>query len=145
MDLLVKFNPTTAQEYKINETYVFELNLSKIIDAPKQMQHYEVISKYPAITRDVALLVLKRLLTNKYWTLFKGTKQKYLTDVKLFDVYAGNHLDAGTKSLAYQLTYQDRNATLQEDTVNQEFAKVVETIRNPIRSKQFAKDYNLVT
>lgn len=125
-------HPTTAQEYKINETYVFELNLSKIIDAPKKMQHYEVISKYPAITRDVALLVAEEVTNEQVLDVIQGTKQKYLTDVKLFDVYAGHHLDAGTKSLAYQLTYQDRNATLQEDTVNQEFAKVVEQLETQL-------------
>ena len=96
------------------------------------MQHYEVISKYPAITRDVALLVAEEVTNEQVLDVIQGTKQKYLTDVKLFDVYAGHHLDAGTKSLAYQLTYQDRNATLQEDTVNQEFAKVVEQLETQL-------------
>ncbi|MCZ3393369.1 phenylalanine--tRNA ligase subunit beta, partial [Enterococcus faecium] len=49
-----QIHPTTAEEFKIKETYVFELNLTKIIHAEKKLQHYDVISKYPAITRDIA-------------------------------------------------------------------------------------------
>jgi phenylalanyl-tRNA synthetase beta chain len=117
-------HPSLAAEFKIKETYVFELNLTKIINAEKKMQHYDVISKYPSITRDVAMLVSQDVTNEAILKVIQNTKQKHLVKVELFDVYAGANVESGMKSLAYQLTYQDTNDTLQEETVNQEFATV---------------------
>lgn len=125
-------HPLTAKEYKIKETYVFELNLTKIIDADKKMQHYDVISKYPTITRDVAMLISQEVTNEQVLNVINDTKQSNLVKVELFDVYTGDHLEAGMKSMAYQLTYQDVNDTLQEDTVNQEFSKVIDQLKEKL-------------
>lgn len=57
----------------------------------------------------------------------------YLTDVTLFDVYEGAHLPAHKKSLAYTLTYQDKQGTLVEDKVNQAFDKVVKQLTDKLQ------------
>ncbi|TLQ04668.1 phenylalanine--tRNA ligase subunit beta [Pediococcus stilesii] len=129
---LGQIHPLTAKEFKIKETYVFELNLTEIINAQKKLQHYSVISKYPAITRDVAMLISKDVTNEQILNVIRETKQANLVNVELFDVYAGEHLEDGMKSMAYQLTYQDINDTLQEDTVNQEFSKVIEQLKEQL-------------
>ncbi len=123
-----QIHPTTAEEFKIKETYVFELNLTKIIHAEKKLQHYDVISKYPAITRDIAILVNKEVSNTEVLNVINETKQKNLIKVELFDVYEGKNLEKGMKSLAYQFTYQDTNDTLQEDAINDEFSKVIKNL-----------------
>jgi phenylalanyl-tRNA synthetase beta chain len=125
-------HPTTAKEFKIKETYVFELNLTKIMNAEKKLQHYDVISKYPAITRDVAMLISQDVSNEEVLNVINETKQKNLVKVELFDVYEGDNLDEGMKSLAYQLTYQDTNDTLQEDAINAEFSKVIENLEEKL-------------
>ncbi|MBF7122972.1 phenylalanine--tRNA ligase subunit beta [Pediococcus pentosaceus] len=127
-----QIHPTTAEEFKIKETYVFELNLTKIIHAEKKLQHYGVISKYPAITRDIAILVNKEVSNTEVLNVINETKQKNLIKVKLFDVYEGKNLEKGMKSLAYQFTYQDTNDTLQEDAINDEFSKVIKNLEEKL-------------
>lgn len=127
-----QIHPTTAEEFKIKETYVFELNLTKIIHAEKKLQHYDVISKYPAITRDIAILVNKEVSNTEVLNVINETKQKNLIKVKLFDVYEGKNLEKGMKSLAYQFTYQDTNDTLQEDAINDEFSKVIKNLEEKL-------------
>lgn len=135
-DQLVGFigqvHPQIAKEYKIPETYVFELNLESLLAAPKIENEYTPISKYPSITRDIALLVDDDV---ENATIVEAIKQKggaYLKDIHLFDVYAGSHLPAGKKSLAYTLTYQDDKGTLTEDQVNAAFDKVTAYLRDKV-------------
>ena len=135
-DQLVGFigqvHPQTAKEYKIPETYVFELNLELLLAAPKIENEYTPISKYPSITRDIALLVDDDV---ENATIVEAIKQKggaYLKDIHLFDVYAGSHLPTGKKSLAYTLTYQDDKGTLTEDQVNTAFDKVTAYLQDKV-------------
>ncbi|UQB01443.1 phenylalanine--tRNA ligase subunit beta [Pediococcus pentosaceus] len=127
-----QIHPTTVEEFKIKETYVFELNLTKIIHAEKKLQHYDVISKYPAITRDIAILVNKEVSNTEVLNVINETKQKNLIKVELFDVYESKNLEKGMKSLAYQFTYQDTNDTLQEDAINDEFSKVIKNLEEKL-------------
>ena len=135
-DQLVGFigqvHPQTAKEYKIPETYVFELNLELLLAVPKIENEYTPISKYPSITRDIALLVDDDV---ENATIVEAIRQKggaYLKDIHLFDVYAGSHLPAGKKSLAYTLTYQDDKGTLTEDQVNTAFDKVTAYLQDKV-------------
>ena len=130
-----QIHPQTAKEFKINDTYVFELNLSDIIAAPKKLQHYDVISKYPAVTRDIAILVNKEVSNTDVLSVINDAKQKHLVNIELFDVYNGKNLEPNMKSMAYQLTYQDSKDTLQESVVNEEFAKVVKQLEEKLDAK----------
>ena len=121
---LGQVHPVVARQYKINETYVFELNLESLLAADKRGKHYDQISKYPAITRDVAILVDKDVSNASVIAAIKEKGGAYLKDVRLFDVYEGEHMPEGKKSLAYTLTYQANDKTLEEDVVNKAFDKV---------------------
>ena len=135
-DQLVGFigqvHPQTAKEYKIPETYVFELNLELLLAAPKIENEYTPISKYPSITRDIALLVDDDVENATIVEVIKQKGGAYLKDIHLFDVYAGSHLPAGKKSLAYTLTYQDDKGTLTEDQVNTAFDKVTAYLQDKV-------------
>lgn len=125
-----QIHPQVAKQYRIAPTYVFELNLEAIMAQPKKERHYQMISKYPTITRDIALLVNEEITNKAILDAINAKGGAYLTDVTLFDVYEGSHLPAHKKSLAYTLTYQDKAGTLVEAKVNQAFDKVVEQLTN---------------
>lgn len=118
-------HPAICQEYRIKRTYVFELDLQQIIEAPKQAELYHPISKYPAITRDVALAVDQTIENAAIINCFYDHGGKYLRSVQLFDVYQGKKMAANKKSLAYKLTYQAQDATLADEQVNQDFERVL--------------------
>lgn len=130
--LVGQVHPETQKAYKISETYVFELNLTTLIAQPKVRQHYEMISKFPSISRDMALLVDEDVTNQNILDVINSSKQKFLVNINLFDVYNGSHLPSGKKSLGYQLTYQDSKATLQEEVVNQEFESLVEQLKTEL-------------
>ena len=125
-------HPTIAKQFKIGATYVFELNLQAIIDMPKQENQYDVISRYPAITRDIAMLVADDVTNEQIVDLIEKRGGAFLQSVKLFDVYDGVKVPKGKKSLAYTLTYQDKNETLVDDAVTQAFEKVEKRLQDDL-------------
>lgn len=125
-------HPSIAKQFKIGATYVFELNLQAIIDMPKQENQYDLISRYPAITRDIAMLVSDETTNEEIMALIDKRGGAYLQSVKLFDVYDGVKVPKGKKSLAYTLTYQDKQGTLVDDKVNQAFDKVTQRLEDDL-------------
>ncbi|AVK99774.1 phenylalanine--tRNA ligase subunit beta [Pediococcus inopinatus] len=124
-----RVHPQIAKQFKIPETYVFELNLQMLLDAPKKIQHYDPISKYPAITRDVALLINQKISNTEIVAALQSASNRHLEKIQLFDVYAGKHIPLGKKSVAYTLTYRDKHNTLTEDEVNKEFEQAIEALK----------------
>lgn len=128
-------HPTTAAAYKIPETYVFELNEDLLFEMEKRDRHYKMISRYPSITRDIALMLPNDVTNEQVVNLIKKKGGAYLRKVHLFDVYEGIHLPKGMRSLAYTLTFLDNNGTLKEDTVNQAFDKVEKALVDQLDAK----------
>ncbi|MCT4487772.1 phenylalanine--tRNA ligase subunit beta [Levilactobacillus parabrevis] len=129
---LGQIHPLIAKQFKIGATYVFELNLQAIIDMPKQENQYDVISRYPAITRDIAMLVDDDVTSDQVVALIERRGGAFLQSVKLFDVYDGVKVPKGKKSLAYTLTYQDKHETLVDDAVTQAFDKVSKRLEDDL-------------
>ncbi|MCK8606606.1 phenylalanine--tRNA ligase subunit beta [Apilactobacillus ozensis] len=117
-------HPKIAKKFNIKETYVFDLNLQTIIDLPKQEQQYDLVSKYPSISRDIAMLVNTEITNKQIMDVILKRGGAYLTNVSLFDVYNGKNVPEGKKSMAYSLTYQNKKDTLTDDEVNKAFDKV---------------------
>ena len=127
-----EIHPLLAKEYKLKRVYVFELDLEKVIAAPKNNLVYHEISKYPTITRDVALAVPDEITNQQILTSIWTNGGKYLTEVHLFDYYKGEHIGKGFKSLAYTLVYQDKNGTLKDEEVTAEFNKAVQKLQEEL-------------
>ena len=128
-------HPATAKAFKIPATYVFELNLESLLTAPKVANVYHPISKYPSITRDIALLVDQDVTNEMVTAIINKRGGAFLKQVHLFDVYSGLHLPKGKKSLAYTLTYQDDHDTLTEDQVNTAFTKVTKALEDQLSAE----------
>ena len=128
-------HPQMAKDLKIPATYVFELNLEALMAAEKLPKQYLHISKYPAVTRDIALLVDEDVTNEEVVDLIYQKGGQYLKDVHLFDVYTGAKLPAGKKSLAYTLTYQADDTTLTEDQVNDAFARVEKHLQDVLNAE----------
>ncbi len=121
---LGQIHPATAEEFDLEETYVFELNLEILVEAEKVEIHQEEIPRYPGITRDIALLVDKTVTHREIVDLIREESDQWLSSVTLFDYYQGENIPENKKSVAYSLFYQNPNKTLQESEVNQEFEHV---------------------
>lgn len=99
--------------HDIPETYVAELNLSAIEDVRLQpAQPFTEITKFPAVSRDVALLLKAEITHQEVLDAIQAAGIKRLTDIKLFDIFSGDKLGVGLKSMAYSLTFQNPEASL---------------------------------
>ncbi|MCA9765908.1 MAG: phenylalanine--tRNA ligase subunit beta [Carnobacterium sp.] len=123
-----QIHPLVAKKYDIKETYVFELNMHPIIEGEKHPTIYAGIPKYPGMTRDIALLVDEGITNQQLIELIHEKGGKYLRQVRLFDLYQGDKINEGKKSLAYTLSYLNPKETLVEEEVTKAFEKVVHAL-----------------
>lgn len=121
-------HPTIAKEYDVPETYACELNLAALLAADRKALVYHAVSKFPAVTRDIALLVEKTATNAELVATIKASAGKYLSGTKLFDVYEGENIETDKKSLAYSLTFVNDEATLVDEDINKAMEKVTSAL-----------------
>lgn len=124
-------HPATAKAYDIPETYVAELNLSAIEEQLQPTQPFTEITKFPAVSRDVALLLKAEITHQEVLDAIQAAGVKRLTDIKLFDIFSGDKLGVGLKSMAYSLTFQNPESSLTDEEV----AKYMEKIEKSLTEK----------
>ena len=111
--------------------YVAELSLAAIHQLiAKQKQHRE-LDRFPAVTRDVAMEVPSDIPNATLKSFFQGCDEPLLVSADLFDVFSdetGVKLSSEKKSLAYSLTYRDRDATLTTGKVDEAHAKILDDL-----------------
>jgi phenylalanyl-tRNA synthetase beta chain len=117
-------HPTTAKKYDINETYVAQINLFDIFARECVNLVFENVSKFPSVTRDIALLVDADTTNGQIVDTIKNSGGKYLRDVKLFDLYTGANIDEGKKSLAYSLTFVNSDKSFEDEDINRFMTKI---------------------
>jgi phenylalanyl-tRNA synthetase beta chain len=121
-------HPTIAKTYEIPETYVAELNLQALVTMSTSGVRYEAVSKFPAVTRDIALLVDQEVTNQELVAAIEKNAGKYLQTIHLFDVYQGANLGEGKKSMAYSLTFVNAEATLVDEEINKSMEKVTQAL-----------------
>ena len=124
-----------ANSLDLEDVYVFEFDLQLIHDAEKASRVVEDIPKYPGITRDAAVLVNKRISHSEIVEVIEKVAGPWLQSVNLFDYYEGEGIDDKKKSLAYSLFYQNPNATLLEEEVQEDFERVLKSLKNELNAQ----------
>ncbi|MDM5208719.1 phenylalanine--tRNA ligase subunit beta [Cytobacillus kochii] len=121
-------HPNVEKELDLKETYVFELSLEKLLHAEITPLRYEAIPRYPSITRDIALVVDQTTTAQALSTVIREAGGKLLKDVHVFDLYEGDRMEEGKKSIAYSLKYFDPERTLTDEDVVKAHDKVLKAL-----------------
>lgn len=121
-------HPVTAKDYNIPETYVAEINLTAIEQVIQPAKPFVEITKFPAVTRDIALLLKAEISHKEVVEAIEAAGVKRLTDIKLFDVFSGEKLGLGMKSMAYTLTFQNPEDTLEDEEVARYMEKIQKSL-----------------
>ena len=132
---LGQVHPQTAKNYGIPETYVAEINLSAVEAALQPAQPFVEITKFPAVSRDIALLLKAEITHQEVLDAIYSAGVKRLVAVKLFDVYAGEKLGAGMKSMSYSLTFQNPNDNLTDDEVAKYMEKITKALTEKVEAE----------
>jgi phenylalanyl-tRNA synthetase beta chain len=126
-------SPYLQKKLSLPKLFLFELNQSDI--EQRKVSSYESFSSFQASQRDIALVVAKDVNIDQLIHAIQSLNQDYLIEVNLFDVYEGEHIEKGKKSVAFNLSYQSSEGTLTDEQLNQQ----VEDIITHLESKFSAK------
>ncbi|WP_247906602.1 phenylalanine--tRNA ligase subunit beta [Streptococcus anginosus] len=121
-------HPVVAKAYNIPETYVAEVSLTAVEQAIQPAKPFVEITKFPAVTRDIALLLKAEISHKEVVEAIEAARVKRLTDIKLFDVFSGEKLGLGMKSMAYTLTFQNPEDTLEDEEVARYMEKIQKSL-----------------
>ena len=126
---LGEVHPRVCDNYKIGErTYIAVLDLPRVIPFVDFDIKYSGIAKYPAISRDISLVVPRDILVGEIEDVISQNGGRILESFNLFDIYEGNQIDQGYKSVAYSLTFRDKERTLVDDEVNKVMEKILKLL-----------------
>ena len=131
--MLGEIHPTTLKKEGIDPTVYFEMDLTKFLEIKTSKVRYTPVSKFPAVTRDIAIVVKEDVTINALVRSMKKAGGSILNNVDVFDVYQGEHVQQGYKSVALTMTFVDPTKTLVDATINELFNKVY---------SQLQKDFN---
>ena len=119
-----------------DEVYYAEINWHELMKAVKNVKvSYTEISKYPAVKRDLALLLDKSVQFAEVEKIAYDTERKLLKAVELFDVYEGKNLEPGKKSYAVSFLLQDEHATLNDKQIDKIMQKLIANLENKLGAK----------
>ena len=115
-----ELHPVVLNNYGIKvKVCVCDVNGDELFKYIGGERQYKALARFPAVTRDLAFVCDKHVSNGEIIDIIKASCGEYLESVKLFDVYTGDRLEAGKKSLAYALVLRDKNATLTDAVAEQ--------------------------
>jgi phenylalanyl-tRNA synthetase beta chain len=110
---------------------VAELQLDPVI-ADKSRGVFREMERFPSVARDIAMIVPEKISHEEIVRVIQNPPERLLESVQLFDLFSGGEMSQAHKSLAYRLTYRDRNRTLTTEEVNAVHAKIRERLRHDL-------------
>lgn len=123
---LGEVHPEVADNYKIGDrAYVAVIDMPSMIPFTSFDRKYTGIAKYPAVTRDISMVVPKNILVGQIEEVIEQRGGKILESYELFDIYEGAQILAGFKSVAYSITFRAADHTLEEQEVSGVMKKIL--------------------
>ena len=118
-----------------NEVYFADIDWKALLHATRKVKvEYTELSKYPAVKRDLALLVDSSVSFEEIKQLAYNTERKLLKEVSLFDVYEGKNLEAGKKSYAVSFLLQDETKTLNDKAIEKVMSRLINVYQKQLNA-----------
>jgi phenylalanyl-tRNA synthetase beta chain len=131
--ILGEVHPDVTENYGIDaRCYIAELNLDVLYELSDIERKYKALPKFPAVTRDMALLVDDSVLVQEIENIILKQSGSIVEKIKLFDVYKGKQIPEGKKSIAYSITYRHEDKTLTDEEVSKVHDRIVRTLENKL-------------
>lgn len=128
---LGEVHPTVAETYGIGEkAYIAVLDMPKIVEVATFDRKYEGIVKFPAVTRDLSMVVPKEILAGQIETVIEQRGGKILEGYELFDIYEGAQIKEGYKSMAYSIVFRAKDRTLEESDITAAMKKILNGLQS---------------
>lgn len=128
-----EIHPSIAANYSIGaKTYVAVIDMDVIVEKATFERTYKALPKYPAMTRDIAVLVKDNVIVKDIEDIVKAKGGKLLESVQLFDVFKGKQIQEGYKSVAYNISFRAEDRTLTDEEVNAPMKKILKELEEKL-------------
>jgi phenylalanyl-tRNA synthetase beta chain len=119
---------------------VAELDAEKILSALPDRYTYVPVPRYPSALRDIAIIVEEAISCERVEKEIRTAGSGLLRDLRLFDLYGGESIPQGTKSIAYALTYQAEDRTLTDKEVDKAHKKIEDRLKHVLKAQIRGED-----
>lgn len=127
-----QLHPTLVDKLKLNQdAFLFKVDLTELINAIKETTpRFKHLPQFPEVKRDIAFIINDEVSFDDIQKVIKSSvKQNYFKGSEIFDVYQGEHVEEGFKSVAFRIKMQDENATLTDEIIEQQMTSVREKLQ----------------
>lgn len=136
LGILGEVHPKVCCNYDLNgRVLLAEINFDLILELAKTEKHFVHLPKYPAITRDLAIIVDKEVLASSIEKVIQRIGGDLLEKVELFDIYEGDQIPEGHRSMAYSLVYRAKDKTLKDADINPIHDRIVEALKGELGAR----------
>lgn len=123
-------HPEVLDNYDIGEkAYVAVLDMPEIVSRATFDVKYEGIAKYPAVTRDISMVMQKEILAGDVEAVIRKNGGHILESYRLFDIYEGSQIKEGFKSMAYSISFRAKDRTLEDKDITEVMNKILNGLR----------------
>lgn len=124
-----EIHPDVNENYDINpRVYICEIDMDLLIKKAAVEIKFNDLPRYPASSRDLAIIVEERMPAGNIINTIKETESELVEKVELFDIYTGDQIKKGFKSLAFSITYRAKDRTLTDEEINSFHNKIKERL-----------------
>ncbi|MCR4854779.1 MAG: phenylalanine--tRNA ligase subunit beta [Erysipelotrichaceae bacterium] len=131
-----KLHPAYLKTLKMNDVYYAELMLDVLAQASPAKTKAPVISKYPSVSRDISLMVKEDVKAAELIAAIRKIGGRLVKKAEVFDVYQGEHIEKGFKSVSLSIVYEDLEKTLKTEDVNEVHEKVLSDLLKRFEATQ---------
>ena len=122
-------HPVVSANYSIKErVYIAVIDMPHIVEMSSFDRKYTGIAKFPAVTRDLSMVCPKQILAGDIEKIIESMGGNYLESYRLFDIYEGNQIKLGFKSIAYTITFRAPDRTLDDESVNAPLNRIIRAL-----------------
>ena len=126
-----KLHPNFAKSKKLGDVYYAEIKLDDLANAKASKVKAPIVNKYPSVSRDISIAVKNETKASELINAIKKAGGAIIKNIEVFDVYQGEHIEKGYKSVSLNIVYEDKEKTLKVDDVN----PIHERILNDLTAK----------
>ena len=134
--ILGEIHPDVAEKFDAAQrNYIAMIDMEPLADAAVLKPEYKPLPKYPAVTRDIAMLVDDDVLVKQIEQLISAKAGKILEEIRLFDVYKGKQVPEGKKSVAYSITFRASDRTLTDEEVGKAMSGILKALSEKLNAQ----------
>ena len=124
-----ELHPQVVKNFDLSgKVYMFEIDLEAVLSITVPPFRYQSFSKFPGTSRDLAIVAPVSVTSSDIVALIKEHGGEYLESVSIFDVYEGEHIEAGYRSLAYNLQFRSMEGTLNDEDIDGAIQAIIDAL-----------------